>query len=420
MAVGDIPDFVRRLRAALPRRWFPDDAPVLVGMLTGFAAVWANLYALLQYVVQQSRLATVSGVFLDMVATDYFGTRIVRNAGEPDTHFRRRILAEILRPRATRAAVDQALFDLTGQHPIIFEPANATDTGGYNIGGVGYNVAGGWGSILLPFQAFITAFRPAGGGIASVSGYGNIAQGIASTGGLGGYGVGAIEWADLEQITGAITDADIYATVAAAMPIATIGWTRGLAAGDQSAPILSRPAAAFSRSVSTAQTTLALIAGALLTGLGAASSRGRLTVAAAGSGILSATGRSMARGRAATPTGAQPLAALGVSRATSTSFYVTGVTALAMTARGISSTRGKITTAATALTLALGRSATKGRALSAVAGTTALLARGRSATTGSLAQATIMQGAPTAPSNVTATNATPNSLIITWTASQGS
>jgi hypothetical protein len=169
-------------------------------VLTGFASVWASLYTLLIYVIRQSRIATATGVFLDMIALDFFQGRISRNKSEPDTHFRLRILTEILRPRATRAAVSQALTDLTGIRPIIFEPADTTDTGGYNRGGVGYNVAGGWGDLDLPFQAFITAFRPSGGGISGVSGYGNIGLGITTTGGLGGYGQGTIEWANLEMI----------------------------------------------------------------------------------------------------------------------------------------------------------------------------------------------------------------------------
>lgn len=482
MAIGDIPDFVRRLRAALPRRWFPDDSPVLVGMLTGFAAVWSNLFALLQYTIQQSRLATVSGVFLDLVAKDYFGTRIVRNAAEPDTHFRRRILAEILRPRATRAAIDQALFDLTGQHPVIFEPANATDTGGYNLGGIGYNTAGGWGSVLLPFQAFITAFRPAGGGIANVSGYGNIAFGITTTGGLGGYGVGAIEYADLELITGAITDADIYATVAAAMPIATIGWTRGLAAGDQSAPILSRPAMAFSRSVSTAQVSLSLIQGALMSGLGAARARGGLFVAAAavnvglaarsasatfgqlsaplGVGVLAARGiaRSTARaaalagagilfGRSAARisgkttglTGTTPLTGRGIARGTGDLLYVPGIVNLILAVRGVSTITGKATSDVKTALVARGQSRIFGVGAPTGTGAALLVARGTIRATAKLTPATrgttlrsrsitaakgltsvtITQAAPTAPTGLTASNATPNTMVLTWTPSAG-
>ncbi len=77
-------------------------------------------------------------------------------------------------------------------------------------------MAGGWGNLGLPFQCFITAYRPAGIGIADVAGWGEP---------VGGYGQGAIEYASLEMVQGQVTDADIYAAVAEVLPVATIGWT---------------------------------------------------------------------------------------------------------------------------------------------------------------------------------------------------
>ena len=114
------------------------------------------------------------------------------------------------------------LHDLTGRAPLVFEPARTTDTGGYASlagagGGVGYGRAGGWGSLALPFQCFITAYRPVGSGIATVCGWGGPA---------GGYGRGAIEYASLEMVQGQVTDADIYSAVANVLPVAVIGWTR--------------------------------------------------------------------------------------------------------------------------------------------------------------------------------------------------
>ena len=40
-------DFVQRLKAVLPSRWFPDSSPVLDGVLTGLASAWTWLYGLL-------------------------------------------------------------------------------------------------------------------------------------------------------------------------------------------------------------------------------------------------------------------------------------------------------------------------------------------------------------------------------------
>jgi hypothetical protein len=65
----------------------------------------------------------------------------------------------------------QALTDLTGRAPAIFEPQRPADTGSWDGPTLAYNTAGGYGSLLLPFQYFITAYRPTGVGVANVAGY---------------------------------------------------------------------------------------------------------------------------------------------------------------------------------------------------------------------------------------------------------
>ncbi|MGE8152473.1 phage head spike fiber domain-containing protein [Pseudomonas vancouverensis] len=76
--------------------------------------------------------------------------------------------------------------------------------------------AGSYGSVLLPYQAFITAFRPNGQGLPFVSGYG-ISTGAYSTPSRSSYG---------QMSFGDVTDADIYAAIDATKPIATVAWTR--------------------------------------------------------------------------------------------------------------------------------------------------------------------------------------------------
>jgi hypothetical protein len=251
---GDQQDFSNRLRALLPAKWFPITAPdatesatpILDGVLAGLAAAWAWLFSVYTYANLQSRIATATDAFLDIIALDFFGTRISRKAGQSDASFRRRILLEILRPRATRAAMAQALTDLTGRAPTIFEPANSSDTGGYcsganlndaslpgNLlgGGVGYNSGGGYGCLAIPFQCFITAYRPHGGGVAFVSGYGNpdsFAYGAGGYGSItdGGATAGAIEYAAMSMVAGAVTDSDIEEAVVACAPVGTIPWLR--------------------------------------------------------------------------------------------------------------------------------------------------------------------------------------------------
>jgi hypothetical protein len=213
---GDQQDMVARLKAVLPSLWFPDDTPVLNGLLTGVAWAWAWVYGLLQYVRAQTRIATATDVWLDMIAQDFFGSRVARRVDQSDDSLRGSIQRELRRERATRAAVVSVLTDLTGRPPVIFEPARTTDTGGYAAGGVGWGVAGGWGNLNLPFQCFIAAYRPLGSGIAAVAGWGD---------GGGGYGTGAVEYASLAMVQGQVTDADINGAIANVLPVSFIGWT---------------------------------------------------------------------------------------------------------------------------------------------------------------------------------------------------
>ena len=214
--LGSQSDMVARLRAVLPARWFADDAPVLEGLLAGLGQAAATTYSLLTYARAQTRMATASGLWLDLVAGDWFGARLMRRSGEADIQLRGRIRQELLRERGTRAALLAQVTQLVGQPPTIFEPARPADTGAWSIA-CGYGVAGGWGSLALPFQCFVTVRRPHGAGIAMVDGY---------CGSLGGYGGGAIEYASASLLAGSVDDTDIMAAIAAVMPTAAIAWTR--------------------------------------------------------------------------------------------------------------------------------------------------------------------------------------------------
>jgi hypothetical protein len=219
---GDQKDMLLRLRTALPTRWFADEAPVLTGLLSGLASAWSWAHDLLSYVTAQTRIATATDIWLDIIAQDYFGSRVTRRMGQSDDAYRDRVRRELFRERGTREAVVSVLQDLTNRAPDVFEPGRTTDTGGYcsfngGGGGVAYGMAGAWGSLILPFQCFITAYRPTGSGIAEIAGWAEPS---------GGYGQGAIEYASLAMVQGQITDADIYAAIADVLPVATIGWTR--------------------------------------------------------------------------------------------------------------------------------------------------------------------------------------------------
>lgn len=217
MATGDLNDFRSRIKATLPR-WFADSNPILDALLSGLAAAWAFVYTLYLYAQLQTRIKTATDGWLDLIAGDFFGTRIARKANQTDASFRAVIIANLFRERGTRAAVIQVLIDLTGRKPIVIEPQQPGDCGAYGGPTSGYGVAGYYGSQLLPSQAFVIAYRPAGSGIPNIAGYGNspAGYGVPSQGGM---------YASMSLIQGQVTDADIYAAIDSVKPVATALWT---------------------------------------------------------------------------------------------------------------------------------------------------------------------------------------------------
>jgi len=218
MAQGDQADFAGRLRALLPATWFPDSNPVLAGALNGVGAGLASVFKLIAFVRQQTRLATMSGQFLDLFATDFFGFALLRRAGEMDAPYKARIRRALLADKGTRAAVIAAVTDLTGIAPDVFEPQRPADTGALNTGTFALGGPGRLGSRAYPFQVFITATRPVNNGAAS-----NLA-GLGTP--VAGLGTGLMALASAADLAPPVSDADIYAAIAGAMPVATIAWTR--------------------------------------------------------------------------------------------------------------------------------------------------------------------------------------------------
>ena len=212
---GDQNDMLERLKALLPRGWFGDSPTILTALLSGFAAIFANVYSVLAYAKQQLRIATATDGFLDVISADFFGTTLPRKSGESDSAFRNRITVNLFRERATRNAIVTVLKALTGRSPLIVEPRRPSDTGGYGIA-CGYGVAGAYGSLVHTYQAFITAYRPIGTGIPYVAGYGASPGGYATP--------SRAEYANIGSMTTGVTDAAIYAAIASVLPAATIAW----------------------------------------------------------------------------------------------------------------------------------------------------------------------------------------------------
>jgi hypothetical protein len=218
MAIGDIDDCAARIRALVPSRWFADTNPIRDAVIQGIAYALSLAYSILQYVKLQTRISTATDGFLDLISFDFFGGAFPRRSAEQDVPFRQRILANLLRERATRKGMTDALVTLTGRAPIIFEPTRPLDTGAYNENIWGYNVAGGYGSLELNNQFFITAFRPSSSGIPYIAGYG-VPTGAYNT-------PSQTEYASLSQIVGFVTDSDLFAAVDAAKAAGTIAWTQ--------------------------------------------------------------------------------------------------------------------------------------------------------------------------------------------------
>jgi hypothetical protein len=222
---GDFADFIFRLRSVLPKRWFAEQSPNLEALLGSIATPWVSLYSLIAYVISQTRLVSATEEWLDLISNDYFGSSLARKSDEVDLAYRSRIQAALRREAATRSSVSAGLEDLIGTQPVIFEPANCGDTGSYGGGGhsntlgggMAYGQIGGWGSLGLPLQFFVTATRPPVPGVGMLAGYG-----ISS----GGYGEGSISYVDLALLPGHVSDADIQATLCSLLPVNAVAWLR--------------------------------------------------------------------------------------------------------------------------------------------------------------------------------------------------
>jgi hypothetical protein len=221
---GDLADMVSRLLAVLPKRWFGEQSPNLSAILTSLATPWTWVYDLLGYTINQTRLATATDDWLELIAYDYCGNSLKRHTGEADVFYRIRIQNALMREAATRSAVSTGLESLIGSTPVIFEPAKTLDTGAYgtlaqgssaSANGLAYGQAGGWGSLSLPMQFFITVVRPPTPGVGMLAGYGIP---------IAGYGAGAISYVDLALLPGAVTDQEIQSTLCSLLPVNTVAW----------------------------------------------------------------------------------------------------------------------------------------------------------------------------------------------------
>jgi hypothetical protein len=214
---GDIPDLLSRIKSLLPP-WFPSTTPVLDAILTGPATAFSWIYGFIQYLIGQTRLKTVSGNFLDLAAYDFFGTGFPRRANESDAAYRARFLPAIFQEKVTRKGITLAVQNMVGTTPLIIEPWNPGDCGGWNVPqSCGYDVAGYYGSRNKPLQMLITVYTQGSQGIPGVAGWNDPE---------GGYNSGGTEWTDRAQSNGPVTTPEIYDLINATKAAGTTAWVR--------------------------------------------------------------------------------------------------------------------------------------------------------------------------------------------------
>lgn len=214
MTVGDQTDIYNRLIAQLPN-WFGTSHPILDAVLQAYIGYSNNTSRIttmffhynFQYLYSklQMRIQTATDINLDLISQDYLGNTLPRRTNETDDSYRKRILSNVVRPRATRSAMDSALFALTGFHPVIIEPWSGVDHGYYNQPAtLAYNIYGGYGSDSYPYQAWIYVYLRSYQGMAEYPGFNlnSYAETVSIDSGGAGYAVDDIiilDSSDLEE-----------------------------------------------------------------------------------------------------------------------------------------------------------------------------------------------------------------------------
>jgi hypothetical protein len=218
MAIGDRDDILNRLLAVIPP-WFGDSntREIILGLLTGYAELGSEIYNQYLYAKDQTRIRTATDMFLDLFSQDYFGVMLPRGDGESDTQYRQRILDNLLREKATRRGMNNAIINITGRTPRIIEPRRPYDCGGYSTACAGYSVGGAYGSVLTPYQAFIDVYRPNLSTVPGVTGYNDT---------VGGYGHGYIAYSGLDQLNNQVFDNAILQTINDTKVYGTKVWVR--------------------------------------------------------------------------------------------------------------------------------------------------------------------------------------------------
>ena len=248
-----MPSILDRLASLIPPSWFSQANPngkwqysTNVGaVLAGLYNVNLWIYNLILLAKAQTRLLTSVGMFLDLWSYDRLGLAIQRKPGEGDTAWQTRVAKEVVRIRVSRSGMYQAMLDLTGHAPIIIEPWSTGDCGAWSTGVgssalptpscwvTGVNAAGnavqgqyGWGTQVWSSVVLMIVTRPGIGlGVANMGGWstgvgssatmtlGSWTTGNGASASPNGSTLGGMAWITQSQVTGPVTDQDIYDAV---------------------------------------------------------------------------------------------------------------------------------------------------------------------------------------------------------------
>jgi hypothetical protein len=209
----DFASLFARSYSKFPAGWFPVDptqAPNVSAIVGGLATGLAQNFTTAQFVAAQAFIQTATGEFLDLCAVDYFGFgHLPRRKSELDASYRARILAELLRPRGTRAALISVLEEVTGKTPRVFEPIR--DGSKFNVSSFG---GARLGSYATPNQCWVDVWRPSGPGSSVKKGFNT------------GFFNFKTPFADAADLWSNVEDQEIYRAISSTIPAGTICWTR--------------------------------------------------------------------------------------------------------------------------------------------------------------------------------------------------
>ena len=225
MSVGDQNDILGRLQRLIPNGWFSVGAAAIRdATLAGAANAFAFIFSLLAYVRLQTRIATATDGFLDLISFDFFGGKLPRGSGQTDGSFRNQITVFLFRQRNTREAVILVIEQLLGIPPtLIIEPQRASDCFCWDTPVTqGYDTAGVWGDSGMPLEIFVTITIPGGLSIAPpfISGY-DMPFGAYDT-------PSQFEYMGI-PVLDPVQAADIYAALDSIRPVTGVIWTNIIA-----------------------------------------------------------------------------------------------------------------------------------------------------------------------------------------------